>query len=140
MNQPYGAAANQYMLQQIQGSTPEHIMFLLMEGAQKFLTQAVEAIRRRDIATRARMVNRTSSIVEEMTIRLDLEGGGELVGNLVRIFDFWLKEIFEASRRNQVERLERVLRQVADMKAAWAELDQRKGATQPAFSAQGLLG
>jgi flagellar protein FliS len=142
MNPNYGgAAANHYLLQQISGASPEHIMFMLLEGAQKFLSQAVAAIRRRDIATRARMVNRVSSIVEELAIRLDHEGGGELVVNLTRIYDWWLKELFEASQRNEAERLEALERQIAEMKGAWAELDQRQGTVQqPSFSAQGMVG
>lgn len=142
MNPNYGGAvANQYLMQQINGATPEHIMFMLLEGAQKFLLQAVAAIRRRDIATRARMVNRVSSIVEELAIRLDHEGGGELVVNLTRIYDWWLKELFDASQKNQAERLEVLERQIGEMKAAWAELDQRQGSAQPAaFSPQGMVG
>ena len=142
MNPNYGGtAANQYLLQQINGASPEHLMFMLLEGAQKFLIQAVAAIRRRDIATRARMVNRVSSIVEELAIRLNHEEGGELVENLTRIYDWWLKEVFEGSQKNQAERLEAIERQISDMKTAWAELDQRQaGAPQPTFTTQGMVG
>jgi flagellar protein FliS len=141
MNQNYGKAASNYLIQEISGSSPEHIMFMLLEGAQRFLLQAVVAIKRRDITTRARMVNRVSSIVEEMAVRLDHEGGGELVLNLTRIYDWWLKELFEASQKNQADRLEIVERQIAEMKAAWADLDQRQASTpQAAFTIQGMVG
>lgn len=142
MNPNYGgAAANQYLLQQINGATPERLMFLLLEGAQRFLTQAVAAVRRRDIPTRARMVNRVSSIVEELAIRLNHEEGGELVLNLTRVYDWWLKELFEASQRNQAERLEAIQVQIGEMKTAWAELDQRgTGAAQVAFTPEGMVG
>jgi flagellar protein FliS len=136
-----GAAANQYLAQQINGASPEHLMFLLLEGAQKFLSQAVVAIQRRDIATRARMVNRVSSIVEELAVRLNYEDGGELVSNLSRVYDWWLKELFEASQKNQADRLEAVVRQIGEMKVAWAELDRKQGPVQPAgLSAQGMVG
>lgn len=142
MNPNYGgAAANQYLTQQINGASPERLMFLLLEGAQRFLVQAVAAVRRRDIPTRARMVNRVSSIVEELAIRLNHEEGGELVENLTRIYDWWLKELFEASQRNQPERLEAIQTQIAEMKAAWAELDQRGTASpQAAFTPEGMVG
>ncbi len=143
MNPNYGgSAANTYLIQQINGASPEHLMYMLLEGAQKFLLQAVAAMRRRDIATRARMVNRVSSIVEELAIRLNHEEGGELVENLTRIYDWWLKELFEASQKNQVERLEAIERQVGEMKLAWAELNQRQlTLNQPAISSpQGMVG
>jgi flagellar biosynthetic protein FliS len=76
-----------------------------------------------------------------LAVRLDHEGGGELVLNLTRIYDWWLKELFEASQKNQAERLEAVERQIADMKAAWADLDQRQASTpQPTFNLQGMVG
>lgn len=142
MNPNYGgAAANTYLIQQINGASPERLMFLLLEGAQRFLVQAVAAVRRRDIPTRARMVNRVSSIVEELAIRLNHEEGGELVMNLTRVYDWWLKELFEASQRNQAERLEAIQAQIGEMKAAWAELDQRGTvASQSAYTPEGMVG
>ena len=142
MNPNYGGtAANHYLVQQINGASPERLMFMLLEGAQKFLLQAIAAIQRRDIATRARMVNRVSSIVEELAVRLNHEEGGELVDNLTRLYDWWLKELFEASQRNQADRLQLIERQIADMKAAWAEVDQRQNAAgAPVLSPQGLVG
>lgn len=141
MNPSYGKAASNYLIQEINGSSPEHLMFMLLEGAQRFLLQAVSAIRKRDITTRARMVNRVSSIVEELAIRLDHEGGGELVLNLTRVYDWWLKELFEASQKNEAGRLELIERQIADMKTAWAELDQRQSsAPAAAFTIQGMVG
>jgi flagellar protein FliS len=142
MNPNYGgAAANQYLAQQINGASPEHLMFLLLEGAQKFLSQAVAAIQRRDIATRARMVNRVSSIVEELAVRLNYEEGGELVGNLSRVYDWWLKELFEASQKNEPQRLEIIVRQIGEMKTAWAELDRKQSPVQQGgLSAQGMVG
>ena len=141
MNPNYGTAANQYLTQQINGASPERLMFLLLEGAQRFLGQAVAAVRRRDIPTRARMVNRVSSIVEELAIRLNHEEGGELVENLTKVYDWWLKELFEASQKNQPERLEAIERQIADMKLAWAELDRRQSSNpKSTFSVQGMVG
>ena len=141
MNPNYGTAANQYLTQQINGASPERLMFLLLEGAQRFLGQAVAAVRRRDIPTRARMVNRVSSIVEELAIRLNHEEGGELVENLTKVYDWWLKELFEASQKNQPERLEAIERQIADMKSAWGEFDQRQATTpQGVYSSQGMVG
>lgn len=140
---PYtgGGAANQYLAQQVNGASPERLMFMLLEGAQRFLLQAQAAIRARDIPARARLVNRVSSIIEELAIRLNHEEGGELVTNLTRVYDWWLKELFEGSQRNEVERLAVIERQIGDMKTAWDELDRRQGAlNQVDLSAQGMVG
>jgi flagellar protein FliS len=136
-----GAAANKYLAQQVNGASPEHLVFMLLEGAQRFLIQAEAALRRRDIPARARLVNRVSSIIEELAIRLNHEEGGELVDNLTRVYDWWLKELFEASQKNQVERLERIERQIGQMKNAWADLERRGNSGQRLeLTPQGMVG
>ena len=142
--QPYFGAkpAEQYLTQRINGASPEQLVAMLLEGAQKFLIQAITATRNRDIATKARMVNKVSSILEELTIRLNHEEGGELVTNLTRIYEWWLRELFDASQKNEPERLVFIGTQIAEMRATWNELIQTRGSAQPAvaFTAEGLVG
>jgi flagellar protein FliS len=115
---------------------------MLLEGAQRFLNQAIVALRNRDIQTKARLVNRVSAIIEELAVRLNHEEGGEVVDNLTRIYEWWLKELFEASQKNQPERLEYIGRQMAEMKGTWDQLSVRQHAAMPAmaFTAEGLVG
>ena len=145
--QPYfgGKPAQQYLTQRINGATPEQLVAMLLEGAQRFLNQAIVALRNRDIATKARLVNRVSAIIEELAVRLNHEEGGEVVDNLTRIYEWWLKELFEASQRNQPERLEFIGHQMADMKGTWDQLSRRQnipmaGMAPMAFTAEGLVG
>ena len=136
-----GKPAQQYLTQRINGATPEQLVAMLLEGAQRFLHQAIQAMRSRDIPTKARLVNRVSAIIEELAVRLNHEEGGEVVENLTRIYEWWLKELFEASQKNQPERLEAIERQIADMKSAWGEFDQRQATTpQGVYSSQGMVG
>ena len=142
--QPYfgGKPAQQYLTQRINGATPEQLVAMLLEGAQRFLSQAIQALRNRDIQTKARLVNRVSAIIEELAVRLNHEEGGEVVDNLTRIYEWWLKELFEASQKNQPERLEYIGRQMAEMKGTWDQVSVRQQAARPAmaFTAEGLVG
>lgn len=134
--------AEQYLAQRINGASPEQLVAILLEGACRFLNQAVTAMRSRDIQTKARMVNKVSAILEELTIGLNHEDGGELVVNLTRIYEWWIRELFEASQKNQPERLEFIGLQMADMRNTWNQLSQPAHVqqSQPAFSAEGLVG
>jgi flagellar protein FliS len=141
---PYfgGKPAQQYLTQRINGATPEQLIAMLLEGAQRFLGQAVVALRSRDIAGKAKLVNRVSAIIEELAVRLNHEEGGEVVENLTRIYEWWLKELFEASQKNQPERLEFIGHQMAEMKATWDQVSQQQSAAMApmAFTAEGLVG
>jgi flagellar protein FliS len=138
-----GNAADQYLAQRIAGASPEQLAVLLLEGAQRFLVQAISAMQKRDVPAKARFVNRVSAIVEELTVQLNYEAGGELVTNLTRLYEWWLNELFEGSQNNQVERLERVGRQMSELRSTWEEFAQQKAHAQPSAplsSSDGIVG
>jgi len=138
-----GNVADRYLVQKINGATPEQLAILLLEGAQRFLTQAIDALQKRDIPLKARMVNRVSAIIEELTVRLNHEAGGELVANLASLYEWWLNEIFEGSQKNKADRLELVLKQMGEIRGTWQELEQRQVQPPPAqqgMGAEGMVG
>ena len=119
---PGAAQSDQYLLQRIIGATSEQLCVLLIEGAQKFLLQAIAATKERNIADKARFINRVSAIIEELTVQLNHDEENELVINLSRIYEWWMNQIFEASRDNDFGKLEKVYEQMASIKATWEEL------------------
>lgn len=145
--QGYGGAGNkatdQYLVQRIQGASPEMLVAMLLEGAQKFINQALTAMEQRDLPTKARFVNRVSAIIEELTVWLNMEGGGELAINLARIYEWWTNELFDASQKGEPERLIRIRDQMGEIRSSWEELDRRnrKETTAPvAPSLDNLMG
>ena len=142
MQTAYSNPADQYLAQKINGANPEQIVAMLLEGARRFTDQAVAAIQRRDVPSKAKSVNRVSAIIEELMVQLNHENGGEVVENLTRIYEWWLHELFEASRINQAERLRRVAAQMESIQRSWEELGTRRlTPTQAAFiRAEGLVG
>jgi flagellar protein FliS len=122
---PYGKATDHYLTQRIIGATPEQLVALLLEGAQRFLAQAVQAMAQRDYPAKGQAINRVSSIIEELAIRLDLDGRGELVENLLRLYDWWGREIIAAGAQMDPARLERVSRQMGDLRQTWEQAGQR---------------
>jgi len=138
-----GNASDQYLVQKINGASLEQLVVLLLEGGQRFLAQAILAMERKDIPTKARLINRVSAIIEELSVWVDQEQGGELALNLTRIYEWWLNELFEGSQRNQADRLQRIQRQMGEMRETWAELDQKRrpaGNAAPQISSGGVVG
>ena len=139
---PYAKASDQYLTQRVIGASPEQLVALLLEGAQRFLAQAIQALGRKDYGAKGMALNRVSAIVEELAVRLDLEGGGELAENLVRLYDWWGREIVEASAHLDASRLERVSRQMGEMRQTWEQAHQKRvgGLGSAAFQAGDLVG
>ena len=122
----YGNATDQYLIQRINGASPEQLVALLLEGAERFLAQTIQAMETRDMTLKARMVNRVSAIIEELLVRLNHEEGGEVVTNLTRIYDWWLHELFAATNANESRRLVRISNQMGGLKEAWNSLHVSK--------------
>jgi len=139
---PYSKARDHYLIQRVLGASPEQLAALLLEGAQRFLTQASQAIARKDYAAKGRAVNRVTSIIEELVMNLDLENGGELAQNLLRLYDWWSRDTLEASLRLDAARMERISGQMGDLRQSWEQsAQQRIGvARTESFQAGDLVG
>lgn len=98
---------------------PEHIVVLLLDGGQRFLAKAADAIRREDAMMRDYYLKRILAILQELTRRLNHEQGGELVDNLIRVYDWWGRELLEAGAQDDVDRLSLVSSQMGEIRRSW---------------------
>lgn len=140
---PYAKASDHYLVQRVMGASPEQLVALLLEGAQRFLAQAMQAIGRKDFAAKGHALNKTTAIVEELMMRLDLEGGGEVAGNLFRLYDWWGREIVEAGAALDARRLEHLSRQMGEIKGSWEQAYQQRVGAAPGsgdFKTKDLVG
>ena len=73
---------------------------------------------------------------------LNPEAEPKLVNRLHGIYIWWIKEMFEGSRRNQPEQIELVVRQMAALRSGWEELSARRVKAQAIapLSVEGLVG
>lgn len=124
-------ASEQYLLQRIQSASPEQMVALLLEGAQRFIKLTVEAIHQRNFLDQARYTNRVGDIILELRERLNHEDGGETVQNLIRIYDWWVDAVFRGAHQNDVRVLEHVSAQMGEFRETWEELHRRKTAGNP---------
>lgn len=128
---PGSKATDQYLVQRIQGASPEQLTAMLLEGGQRFLNLTLQAMNDHDLLNQAQYVNRTSDIIFGLKERLNFDDGGEVVENLIRIYDWWMNEVFDGAQKNQPERLRFIFKQMGEMKETWEELHRRKTAGGP---------
>lgn len=139
---PYAKATDQYLVQRVMGASPLQLIILLLEGGQRFLGQAAQALQRQDYALKARKTNTVLSIIDELNQRLDHEHGGELAANLAAIYTWWTQEILTASSTKNPAQMERVIAQMGELRQAWEQLE-RQGSGDPSipgFQLQDMVG
>lgn len=143
MQAPYGGNPTRlYLAQRINSASSEELVAMLLEGAQRFLLEAVKAIHAKDLRTKARHLQRVSEIMQKLLGMLNPEGDRALVDKLHGIYIWWIKELFDGARLNQPERLEAITRQMVAMRSGWEQLATkerqaklRQGAGAPAGAA-----
>jgi len=116
---------------------------MLLEGAQRFLTQAVAAIERKDYLAKGRLLDRTSQIMQRLLGMLNPEADRKLVDKLHGIYIWWIKEMFEGSRKDRPEQIRVVIAQMGEMRSAWEQVAARQQNLAPAasqFTVEGLVG
>ena len=134
---PSAAHSDAYLLQQINSASPEQLCIMLLEGAKRFLRLAITAIHNRNIGDKAKYINRSSAIVEELMLQVDNNDGNELAANLFRIYDWWMNQLFEGSRNNQCESLEAIYTQMNEMRLTWTQVVQKAQSDQQRMGALG---
>lgn len=117
---------DKYLVQRVMAASPVQQAALLMECGQRFLGKAVKAMDQKDHFEAGRCLGRVTEVINEATLRLNHEEGGELVQNLAKIYDWWTWEVFEASTAKDTTRLAAVSHHMGEIRQAWEQLHEKQ--------------
>ena len=106
---------------------------------QRFIHLTLKAMAEHDLVGQANYVGRAADIIFGLKERLNHDEGGELVDNLVRIYDWWTEELYDGSQKNQPERLQRIITQMGEFKTTWEQLHRQKTTKDQAPKATGSI-
>jgi len=95
---------------------------MLLEAGQRFLGKAEVAIQDKDPMLRDFYLKRVLAILLELSHRVNCEQGGDLVSNLIKVYDWWGREVLDAGEQNDVERLKVVAAQMGDIRKSWEQV------------------
>ena len=122
----YAQSADAYLAQRVMGASPEQQAALLMEAGQRFLGKGIKAIEQKDPLLTSRSLARVTEIITEAAFRLNHEDGGELVQNLLKVYDWWTSEIFHAASSKDVARLRVVSHHMGEIRQAWEQVHEKQ--------------
>ncbi len=91
----------------------------LRDAKQHHLNRAVDAaFERNDHAQR---------LITELLLGLDYEQGGEIAGNLSKLYDFSIRQLVNMSMESDVSTYDHLIKIFGDLKEAWIQVDARRG-------------
>lgn len=117
----YNRQTQTYRETEVLGASPARLIPLMYQNLLVNLKRGAVHIRNGDINGKFEALSTAQDIVYELLSALDFEQGGEIAPRLASLYAFWVKEISEAGRQLQPDRLERVAGMVASIHESWAE-------------------
>ena len=115
----YAHAANAYRRTQATAGTPLELVVMLYDGALRFLSDAQEAMSRRDIRARHVALDKTLAIVGHLQSTLDTERGGNVAFELDRLYSYISGRLLEGAARNDPKAFDEATSLLANLRDAW---------------------
>ena len=117
-------------------ANPVQLVVLLYEGAISAIASAKGEMERRNIAEKARLINKAIDILEGLRNALEFNQGGEIAVSLNDLYLYMIQRLSTANLKNDPALLEEVSGLLTEILGAWETLAQsRDGADEAAAAA-----
>ena len=122
---PLTASPQAYRENTVLCATPAQRVVMLYDGARRFLRQAAEAMRAREIERAHNRLRRAEEIIAHLDGVLDYEQGAELAEQLHAIYHFCLAHLNRARMSLDADRLDEVSEILGELRESWVEIAHR---------------
>lgn len=119
-------AASRYRGVQLNTASPAQLVVMLYDGLLRFVGEADEAFGRDDRARAGERIGKAIAIVDELAATLDPTHAPELVENLLGLYGFCKKRLFEANIGRDRKALVDVVNSLTPLRDAWATVVGKK--------------
>ena len=110
---------NQYQQAAATTAGPAQLVLMLYDGALVRLEVAREAIEDGRNAAAHEALIRVQAIVDELTVSLDMERGGEVARNLIELYDYCTRQLVDANIHKDAGLVADVEAVVRELRDAW---------------------
>ena len=117
----YAPAPNVYRDQSVLTATPEQLVVMLYDGANRFLTQSAIAMRDGRVGLAGEKLRRAEAIIDELLATLDMDQG-TISERLQAIYVYCKRCLMEARRERDATKVRLVVRLLGELREAWAQV------------------
>jgi len=117
----YAPAPNAYRESAVLTATPEQLVVMLYDGANRFLTQSAIAMRDSRIALAGEKLRRAEAIIDELLATLDLSVG-EVAERLQALYLFFKEHLMAARLNQDAGKIDEVARLMRELRSAWGQI------------------
>jgi len=115
----YAPAPNAYRESAVLTATPEQLVVMLYDGANRFLTQSAIAMRDGRAGLAGEKLRRAEAIIDELLATLDMSVG-EIAERLQALYLFFKEHLMSASLKQDAGKVDEVAGFMRELRSSWA--------------------
>jgi flagellar secretion chaperone FliS len=106
------------------GASPMELVRMLYRGAIQSVGVARRALANGQIRERSAAITKAAAILQELTVSLDREAGGEVADNLAELYTYMHKRLGDANIEQADAPLAEVERLMTTLLEAWSQIEE----------------
>lgn len=107
-------------------ASPHRLVSLMLAGVRERLRLASACIELGDLPRKGQAISEASLIIGQLDGSLDHAAGGEIADGLAALYDYSQRRLTEANVNNDVAVVQEVDGLIADIEAAWQQIDPER--------------
>lgn len=117
MQQNAAFMAEAYKRQQVMTATPEALTLMLYNGALRFMTEGIDAIKQKDFEKANTSLIKAQNIILELSSTLKMEY--EIAQQLAPLYNYVYDSLVEGNMKNNSDKIEEAKGIVTEIRDAW---------------------
>ncbi len=111
-----------YQVNDISTSSQAQLILMLYDGAIQAVNRAIECMGRKDVAEQSKHILKAQDIINELSLALDMEQGGQVSKTIEQLYQFVLNQLIQANITLEPVYLESVIKVLSPLRDAWNRL------------------
>ncbi|MBB1320135.1 flagellar export chaperone FliS [Shewanella sp. SR43-8] len=111
---------------EISVASPHRIIQMMFAGGLERLAQSRYAIENGDMINKGLFIGKAIGIINGLNNSLNMDEGGEIAGNLSKLYDFIILKVTEANLRNDAQAIDDAVSVLRTLKEGWDAIPQDK--------------
>lgn len=95
------------------------LIVMLYDGAVKFMRLAIMEMEKKNYEAKGRYIGKALDIINELNVILDMDAGGEIAGNLRKLYIFMNNRLSEANVKCDPQIVRDVIKLMEELNRGW---------------------
>ena len=111
----------------VESASATQLITMLLDGAIERVAKAQGHMGRGELAEQGEVIGKAIDIVASLDSYLDHDKGGEVSKTLESLYDYIVRQLYQANLKNDVSVLEEVASLLTEVRAGWVESTKNQG-------------